>query len=338
VPSSASSKKRSGIRLSVFNHKGGVGKTTLTMNIAATLAREGHRVLLIDSDPQCNLTSYLIEDTVVDELLDKADSVQGRTIWSGVQPVAEALGGIKPIRPLETGIKNLFLLPGDIRLSEFETDLAEFWAQCFQRKQKGFRGTTAISELVGQIADKFKIDFIFFDSGPNIGPLNRALLLDCDYFLVPVACDLFSLRALKTLGRTLTSWISDWSTIADLAPEDTYLLPGEPRFLGYVPGGFRVYGGAVASQHSHYLSKIEREIYSQIVALLRKIDPELASGSLSQFKLGEIQDFGSLVPASQREGLPLYEVSTGTPAQRAKAKTALKVLSRRIQARIANQS
>src|SRR5207249_3876696 len=115
---------------------------------------------------------------------------------------------------------------------EFETDLAEFWAQCFQRKPKGFRGTTAISELVGEIARAFRIDYVFYDTGPNIGPLNRSLLLDCDYFIVPVACDLFSLRALKTLGRTLSTWITDWDTIAELAPEDTYLLKGRPSFLG----------------------------------------------------------------------------------------------------------
>jgi len=330
--------QRRGVRLSVFNHKGGVGKTTLTMNLAATLAGDGHRVLLVDSDPQCNLTSYLIDEEVVDRMLDEADSASGRTIWSGVQPVAEALGGVKLLQPLETSISNLFLLPGDIRLSEFETDLAEFWAQCLQRKPKGFRGTTAISELVGHIVEKLKIDYVFFDSGPNIGPLNRMLLLDCDYFIVPLACDLFSLRALKTLGRTLTAWISDWSTIADLAPDGTLMLPGRPRFLGYVPGGFRVYGDAVASQHSHYLSRIEREIHSQIVVLLRKIDPILASGTLSQFKLGEIQDFGGLVPASQREGLPVYAVHAGTPAQRAKARSAFQSLGKRVKARISSAS
>ena len=149
------------------------------MNLAATLARSGRRVLLVDSDPQCNLTSYLIEDEVVDELLDKADSPNGQTIWSGVQPVAEALGGFKAVRPLETGIKNLFLIPGDIRLSEFETDLAEFWAQCLQRKPKGFRGTTAISELVGYIVDRLKIDRQFvaeLDRSANAGVIIQAIV------------------------------------------------------------------------------------------------------------------------------------------------------------------
>jgi cellulose biosynthesis protein BcsQ len=331
----SSKSKKHPIRLSVFNHKGGVGKTTLTMNIASALAKTGQRVLLVDSDPQCNLTSYLIAEDVVDDLLDKAASGDGQTLWSAVRPVSEALGGVKAILPLQTGVTNLYLIPGDIRLSEFETDLTDFWGQCFQRKPKGFRGTTAISEIVGTIASDLDIDYVFYDSGPNIGPLNRAIILDCDHFIVPVACDLFSLRALKTLGRTLTSWISDWATVADLAPDGTYLLGGRPKFLGYIPGGFRVYGGAIAQQHSHYLSRIEREIHSQVVALLRKLDPALAPGTLSQSKLGEVKDFGSLVPASQREGLPLYSVQAGTQIQRDAAERALMAIVQKIEARVA---
>lgn len=117
-------------RISIFNHKGGVGKTTLTLNLAAALTTLGSRVLLVDADPQCNLTSYLVSDEVVDDLLDKSDSDTGQTIWSALKPVHEALGPYHAKQPIESGIENLYLMPGDIRLSEFETDLAEFWAQC----------------------------------------------------------------------------------------------------------------------------------------------------------------------------------------------------------------
>ena len=304
------------------------------MNLASTLADMGRRVLVVDSDPQCNLTSYLIADDVVDDLLDKADTDAGQTIWSALRPLSEATGSFKVIKPLRTPVQNLFLLPGDIRLSEFEVDLSDFWAQGFQRKLKGFRGTTAISELVSAVATSLNVDYVFYDSGPNIGALNRCILLDCDYFIVPVACDLFSLRALRTLGRTLVAWIQDWRTVSELAPEETLLLAGMPKFLGYVPGGFRVYGGAMVQQHSHFLSQIEKDIYSQVVALLRKVDPELAQGNMSQFKLGEIKDFGSLVPSSQREGLPFYSVSAGTPEQRAAARQALTALAKRVEQRI----
>lgn len=329
------SKKRSdAFRLVIFNHKGGVGKTTLTMNLAAELARRGKRVLLVDSDPQCNLTSYLVAAEVVDDLLDESDTDEGKTVWSAVKPISEATGSVRVVEPLEAGHPNLFLIPGDIRLSEFETDLAEFWAQCLQRKVRGFRGTTALSTLVNAVSKDIKADFVFYDAGPNIGPLNRIILLDCDYFIIPVACDLFSLRALKTLGRTLVSWIEEWQTIGDLAPEDIYLLPGQPKLLGYVPEGFRVYGGRVASQHSTFLSRIDRDIHSQVIALLRKIDPSLAVGRQSDFKLGEIKNFESLVPASQEQGVAIPDANAGTPEQRQTARVAFSNLADRFLKRI----
>lgn len=98
-------------RISIFNHKGGVGKTTLTLNLAATLATLGSRVLLVDADPQCNLTSYLVSDEVVDDLLDKSDSDTGQTIWSALKPVHEALGPYETRQPIEAGIENLYLIP-----------------------------------------------------------------------------------------------------------------------------------------------------------------------------------------------------------------------------------
>jgi cellulose biosynthesis protein BcsQ len=212
-------------RISIFNHKGGVGKTTLTFNIASAIARLHKNVLLVDTDPQCNLTAYLIEGPVVDDLLDHSDDESGKTIWSAVKPVVEGTGLVRKIQPFALPQNNLLLTPGDIRLSDFEAELSSFWAECLQRKARGYRGTTAISELVSELCFDKKIDFVFYDSGPNIGALNRTILLDCDFFIVPVACDLFSVRALKTLGRTLSSWISEWETIANLAPDGTYTNP-----------------------------------------------------------------------------------------------------------------
>ncbi len=319
-------------RLAIFNHKGGVGKTTLTMNLGAALAARGHRVLLIDSDPQCNLTSYLVDGEVVDDLLDTSDGPDGQTVWSAVKPVSEALGTIRVVEPIEPGIDGVYLVPGDIRLSEFEGDLNDFWGLCLQRKPRGFRGTTAISDLVNALATEHDFDFVLYDSGPNIGPLNRAILLDCDQFIVPVACDLFSLRALKTLGRTLVQWITSWETIADLAPADMSLLPGRPVFLGYIPEGFRTYGGTVTRQQSHFLGEIDREIHSQIVSLLADVAPDLV-GERHALRLGEVKDFGALVPASQRQGSPLYEADAGSPQQRSEARDALSSIAKAIEER-----
>lgn len=321
-------------RFVIFNHKGGVGKTTLTVNIANALAKKGKRILLVDSDPQCNLTSYLVTEDVVDDLLDNSDNEDGQTVWSALKPVAEGIGDIKSIKPIELPNNNIYLLPGDIRLSEFESELNDYWSQCGLGKAKGFRGTTAFSRLVDHISEDLNIDYVFYDSGPNIGPLNRVILLDCDYFIVPVACDLFSVRALKTLGSTLDNWIRTWERILALAPKDIYVLPGKPKFLGFIPEGFRVYGGRIAKQHSSFLARISKEVHSQLVVVLKGIDKSLAQGKMNDFKLGEIKDYGTLVAASQKEGVSIEEVDVGAADQKNHALKAFTEIANKVVERL----
>ena len=186
-------------RIAVFNHKGGVGKTTLTVNLAAALAENGKRVVLLDSDPQCNLTSYLLDDDVVDKLLDNSDEENGETIWSAVKPVVEGDGALRVVQAAKTNNRNCWVVPGDLRLSELEEELTTFWSDCVKGKIKGFKGTAVLSALAQRVATCHDADFVFYDTGPNIGPLNRAILLDCDYFIVPAGCDAFSVRALKDI-------------------------------------------------------------------------------------------------------------------------------------------
>src|SRR6266550_3034166 len=113
-------------RIAVFNHKGGVGKTTLTANLAAALAENEKRVILLDSDPQCNLTSYLLDDEVVDDLLDNSDSDDGETLWSAVKPVVEEGGVLRVVKPAKTKTPNCWVVPGDLRLSELEQELGTY--------------------------------------------------------------------------------------------------------------------------------------------------------------------------------------------------------------------
>ena len=147
----------------------------------------------------------MLEGIVLDDLLNKSDTINGATVWSAVKPIVESTGPVKTVKVIELPghSSRLMLLPGDIKLSDFEADLNEFWRECFQRKRRGFIGTMAFSQLVNDICESKDTDYVFYDSGPNIGALNRSILLDCDYFAVPVSYDLFSVRALQTLGRSL---------------------------------------------------------------------------------------------------------------------------------------
>jgi cellulose biosynthesis protein BcsQ len=317
-------------KITIYNHKGGVGKTTLTVNIAAALGEKGKRILLVDTDPQCNLTSYLLADDVVDDLLDHSGSPSGKTIWTALKPILDSTGPIRTVDPLETVIENVYLLPGDIRLSEYESFLGDAWTDCLKRRLGAIRATSSISSLTDQLANAGKFDYLFFDTGPNIGPLNRVILLDTDYFIVPVACDLFSVRALSTLGQTLKTWLSDWSTIAALAPDDAELLPGRPKFLGYIPQRFKVYGQAMARAPSFYMHQIQRQMFRDVVGVLRQIDTDLAPSSMVETELGQVKEFGVVVQSAQRQGVPLSKVTGDAENQKVEAWTAFQKIAQNI--------
>lgn len=293
-------------KIVIFNHKGGVGKTTLTVNIAAALAILGKRVLLVDADPQCNMSSYLLDANVLDNYLDKSDTEQGRTLWSAVQKVAEGSGEVKIVEPIELS-DGVLLIPGDVRMSEFEIELSEFWNQATQRRKKGYRGVSAISSLISNVVDEHNVDVVMFDIGPNIGPLNKTILLGCDAFAVPVACDIFSLRALKTVGRILVQWIEDWEIIRELAPSSFNLMEGKPKLLGYLPQQFRVYRGSPTKAQQNMINEIDMKIRSDVVRVLSDSDPDLVNET-SNSSIGKVQDYGSIIPVAQTKGKAIWEV------------------------------
>ena len=305
-------------RITIYNHKGGVGKTTLAVNIAFALSSLGKSVLLVDSDPQCNLTSYLLSDDVVDDLLDHSSDRDGKTIWSAVKPVIDSTGSVRLVDLTEIG--DVALLPGDIRLSEFEQFLADAWADGFKRRIGALRATSSISDLVSRLSSRRDFDFVFYDTGPNIGALNRVLLLDSDFFIVPVACDLFSTRALSTLGQTVKKWIVDAETIDAIAPDDAVRLKGKPKFLGYIPQQFKVYGQDMTLEASSYHRRIKRHIYEDISSVLREIDEKLVPEKSINPLVGKVQDLATVVQVAQREGVSIWDCSAPTSSRKKAAR------------------
>jgi len=164
--------------------------------------------------------------------------------------------------------------------------------------------------------------------------LNRAILLGCDYFVVPAACDFFSTRALKTLGHTIANWIRDWDVISRLAPTDVPLLQGKPKYLGYILQRFRMYGGQLTSGHQAYARELEKHSFSDIVAVLREIDPVLARGTSSQFNLGQIKDFATAASLAQDQGKPIFAIDGVVPYLKDDARKAFGKLAEKIETRV----
>lgn len=295
------------IKIALFNHKGGVGKTTLTVNIADALIRLGKKVLIVDADPQCNITSFYVDEAALEKVLggsdeDGADS----TIWSALKPVVEGRGDVISIPHWEVG-NGVNLLPGDVLLSDYEEELPAAWTECFARRQRGYSVTTALSRLVKTTADSLDVDIVMYDVGPNVGALNRAVLLDCDLFITPVAADLFSLRALSTVGRSVAKWITEWKTIRDLASEfdREVIFEGKPIYGGYITSAFKVNSGKnAANPHASWEKKIAPRVRDRVVSVLGAVDPALVP-TFGGNKIGGVKNFHSLAPEAQRYGVAI---------------------------------
>lgn len=157
------------------NQKGGVGKTTSALNIAACIARSGKRVLIVDCDPQGNATSGIgikkrgIASSVYDLLI-------GRKTWN------EAV--------LSTTTRNLFIIPSSINLAGAELELVD----------EDNRENKLKNALMGA---KDEFDYIIIDCPPALGLLTINSLVAAKYVVTPVLCEYFSLEGLSQLSATI---------------------------------------------------------------------------------------------------------------------------------------
>ncbi|MFD2836556.1 ParA family protein [Azotobacter vinelandii] len=167
------------------------------------------KVLLIDADPQCNLSQYVLPE---DEFITAYYSIdppkkptEPETIFSVVRPLSLGKGynTSLPIRRAdEFGVD---VIIGDPRLALHEDLLAQDWREAKAGGIRGLRTTLVFHNVILQARKKITIIF-FFDMGPSLGAINRAILLSVDYFVVPMAIDIFfKLGAKKILARQSSS-------------------------------------------------------------------------------------------------------------------------------------
>ena len=160
--------------ISVANQKGGVGKTTTTVNLATILAKNGKRVLLIDADPQGNATSGLgvekeVEFSTYDLLVNDTE--------------------LKDIVK-KTVIKNLVICPSNINLAGAEVELVSMMS----REQR-------LKEKLNEVKDIF--DYILIDCPPSLGLTTLNAFTASDSVLIPVQCEYFALEGLGQLINTI---------------------------------------------------------------------------------------------------------------------------------------
>lgn len=165
-----------GKAIAIFNQKGGVGKTTTNINLAACLAKKGKKILVLDIDPQGNTTSGLgiekkaLEKSSYDLMIE--DDINAEDVI------------------LKTGVDNLDIIPANVSLSGAEVELA-----IIRGREK------RLKKALNQVKEKY--DFIFIDCPPSLGLLTINSLTAVDSVLIPIQCEFYALEGVAQLMNTI---------------------------------------------------------------------------------------------------------------------------------------
>ena len=321
-------------QIALFNHKGGVSKTTTTFNLGWQLASTGKRVVLVDADPQSNLTGLILGYSGPSELENFYNEEPARNLKSGLAPAFESkpfpIAGVEcfPV----TGREGLFLLPGHIGLSEYEVTLgiAQELSGSIQTLQN-LPGS--ISRLLSETAEIVNADYIMIDMNPSLSSFNQNLLMTSDYFIVPTTPDYFSVMAIDSLTKVIPSWYK-WSKEAQNLPvlqNATYPFPKvTPRFIGTIIQNYRPRGGKPTRGFQELIDQINRKVREQLFPALCEIEMTLPAEKYGETRIGNycvasISDFNSLIAVSQKNQTPVFALTdeqigqTGTVLDATKA-------------------
>lgn len=268
--------------ISVFNNKGGVGKSTLCFHLACALNEMGKRVLLIDLDPQCNLTICGMKEEQLHMIWEEEEPFidDYEKAWKSDEVVEKVLStprsihfllkateeGVNELENYPNPIKlydNLDLIPGRLSIHQYENKIAERWSSVYQGDNLGIRTITNIRRICEKYNEMNKYDYILVDTSPSLGVLNKVIISTVDGFFIPTQPDMFSLYGIRNIGTSLVLWQKEFNVIYTLLSEDKRnKFPKKfVQFIGYTLYNARVYTNGnnkydLAKAHYAYAQRI----------------------------------------------------------------------------------
>ena len=315
-------------RILLFNHKGGVGKTTSAYNIGWKLSQTGLRVLLVDGDSQVNLTARALGERFEDYYAEDSPT-RLNNIYDAVRPVFE--GRPHPIESFEcpTAENNdqLYLLPGHPDLSALEGQIS------LAQETRGTLSVTknipgALHRVISLIEEKYQIDYSIIDINPGLGALNQNFFMISGAFIVPTNPDPFSLMSLKTLGLEIERWVNWKDRFGPAFADATYPLPeGWAKFVGAIHSRFNRHKSKAAGRYHERIVQIDNRIEDEFVPKLltsRALFSSAAYEGASRialpedaqdpqrnrlYSLARIPDFAQVSHIASDLGKPVYEIT-----------------------------
>ncbi|BBZ94336.1 AAA family ATPase [Bradyrhizobium diazoefficiens] len=301
--------------IAFFNHKGGVSKTTTTFNLGWALADLGKKVLIVDGDPQCNLTGTVLGFDGVDDFEAFYKKNPNANISDALDPVFRGANApLKPASITRTPNKNLFLLAGNIALAENETQIAvAVSTSAAIPALQNIPGS--ICALLRMTAVAEKIDVVLVDMSPSVGALNQCFLMGSDFFIVPTSPDYYCNQAITSLARVIPRWnaaISSFRGGALLYPFPTQ----PPRFCGIISQRYRPRLGSPASSFQQWINIIKKTVLTELIPVLQNEAMAISSADFikakpgdSPYNLANIADFNSLIAQSQKFNVPVFALT-----------------------------
>lgn len=300
--------------IAVFNNKGGVGKTTLLCNIVTCLKDHNQRVLVIDADPQCNSTIYLFTQEQIERMYSDRSK---KTIYDLVSPIMKNISNHEyttlPVEHSEGFDVDVII--GDTKLALAEDLFSNEWINLNTSfKERSLNSTFFLKRIFNGLENQY--DYVFFDMGPSLGSLNRMILLNCDYFIIPMSSDIFSIKAIDNIGISLRKWKKYIDRVLSETKEDNdgadFSIDGNalsvnPVFLGYVSQQYNTKTTSGIKQPVKAYDRLIQKMPEKIEECLKEFyDNNIGNESLC---IGSIPTMNSLIPLSQMASKPIFKLS-----------------------------
>lgn len=307
----------------LFNHKGGVSKTTTTFNLGWSLAGLNKKVLMVDLDSQCNLTGIILGYSAVDD--ENMEMFYSSRQNLTMKPIVDALiNGMSPDefirnengKPLKTLNDKLFLLAGHLNVSDLDSQIT-----VSMKIASGVPSTRNIPgnlpKILQEIARKNNIDYVIYDLSPNVGGLNEIVLMSSDYFIVPTSPDYFCLQAISSLEKNIRKWHKEINRFKEdnNFHESSFPIHNRPMFIGAIQQRYRPRNEKPAKSFQKWIDTIRSSINKKLVPSLEEIgcaiDREtitrcLENSELQPYDLANVPDFNSLIAISQQLSKPVF--------------------------------
>lgn len=246
-------------KLVLFNNKGGVGKTTIAYNLATKFAELGYKTVLVDLDPQCNLSNLALGEMFSENLFTPIF----KNVFDVIRGVVKGGSDIDLTIPfLKVGnTNNLFILPGSMQLAEYENILSASYGEATGGQERGFFVTSAIDRFLSSKGLNEEIDLFIIDTSPTLGLLNKVIFLGSDYFITPLMPDAFSVQGIENLGKIFESWKDNWRKTAKILARDNDIdynkvLNGDGLFIGYIVNSYNQYSKKPIKNNEEWIKKI----------------------------------------------------------------------------------